>query len=106
MEFTHEFKRLTACIAYLPLKKLQASPYADLVEPSIHLDLENLFAKEFCANMGMSRAPPLRVVTDIGGNGALARIEMGRKVMRENKSEWTQADELPVCFVLCFEFPW
>lgn len=39
---------------------------------------------------------PLRVVGDIGGGGALARIEKGRKVMRERKSEWSQTDELPV----------
>jgi hypothetical protein len=44
----------------------------------------------------MSRQVPLRVVGDIGGGGALARIEKGRKVMRERKSEWCQTDELPV----------
>jgi E3 ubiquitin-protein transferase RMND5 len=46
--------------------------------------------------MGLSRQVPLRVVGDIGGGGALARIEKGRKVMRERKSEWSQTDELPV----------
>lgn len=91
-----EFKRLTACIIYLPLSKLQTSPYADLASPSLHFDLEPLFAKEYCASLGMSRQVPLRVVGDIGGGGALARIEKGRKVMRERKSEWSQADELPV----------
>lgn len=44
----------------------------------------------------MSRQIPLRVVGDIGGGGALARIEKGRKVVREKKSEWSQTDELPV----------
>ncbi|KAJ7097975.1 CTLH/CRA C-terminal to lish motif domain-containing protein [Mycena belliarum] len=91
-----EFKPLTACIAYLPLSRLQDSPYAYLALPSLHLDLEPLFAKEYCASLGMSRQVPLRVVGDIGGGGALARIEKGRKVMRERKSEWSQADELPI----------
>ncbi|KAJ7172529.1 ubiquitin-protein ligase E3 [Mycena filopes] len=91
-----EFKRLTACIMFLPLSKLQTSPYADLASPSLHFDLEPLFAKEYCASLGMSRQVPLRVVGDIGGGGALARIEKGRKVMRERKSEWSQADELPI----------
>lgn len=53
----------------------------------------------------MSRQVPLRVVGDIGGGGALARIEKGRKVMRERKSEWSQTDELPVSRsfdVVCF----
>ncbi|KAJ7109324.1 CTLH/CRA C-terminal to lish motif domain-containing protein [Mycena epipterygia] len=95
-ENEHEFKPLTACIAYLPLSKLQTSPYAYLASPSLHFDLEPLFAKEYCASLGMSRQVPLRVVGDIGGGGALARIEKGRKVMRERKSEWSQSDELPI----------
>ena len=84
------------CLIYLPLSRLQASPYADLASPSMHTDLETLFAKEYCTSLGMSRQVPLRVVGDIGGGGALARIEKGRKVMRERKSEWSQTDELPV----------
>ncbi|KAF8894510.1 ubiquitin-protein ligase E3 [Infundibulicybe gibba] len=91
-----EFTRLTGCIAYLPLSRLQTSPYSDLASPSLHFDLEPLFAKEYCASLGMSRQVPLRVVGDIGGGGALARIEKGRKVMRERKSEWSQTDELPI----------
>lgn len=92
-----EINRLMSCIIYLPIARLQNSPYADLASPSVHLDLEPLFAKEYCANLGMSRQVPLRVIGDIGGGGALARIEKGRKVMRERKSEWSQSDELPVC---------
>lgn len=84
------------CMVYLPLSRLQKSPYADLASPSLHLELEPMFAKEYCASLGMSRQVPLRVVGDIGGGGALARIEKGRKVMRERKSEWSQTDELPV----------
>ncbi|KAF8628314.1 hypothetical protein AX15_003862 [Amanita polypyramis BW_CC] len=95
-EHEDEFKRLMTCVAYLPITRLQNSPYADLASPSLHSDLEPLFAKEYCANLGMSRQVPLRVVGDIGGGGALARIEKGRKVMRERKSEWSQSDELPI----------
>jgi hypothetical protein len=75
---------------------MQKSPYEDLTSDTIHLDLENMFATEFSASLGMSKRPPLRVVGDIGGGGALARIEKGRKIMRERKSEWSQTDELPV----------
>lgn len=85
------------CLAYLPKQKLERSPYADLASPSLHTDLEPLFAKEYCASLGMSRQVPLRVVGDIGGGGALARIEKARTVMKEKKSEWSQSDELPVC---------
>ena len=95
-DYGAEVNRLMTCVLYLPISRMQASPYADLASPSVHLDLEPIFAKEFCAMLGMSRQVPLRVVGDIGGGGALARIEKGRKVMRERKSEWSQTDELPV----------
>lgn len=95
-EHEAELKRLMGCVAYLPLSKLQTSPYSDLASPSLHFELEPLFAKEYCASLGMSRQVPLRVVGDIGGGGALARIEKGRKVMRERKSEWSQTDELRI----------
>jgi len=95
-EHAHEFKRLMACLAYLPRKRLERSPYADLASPSLHTDLEPLFAKEYCASLGMSRQVPLRVVGDIAGGGAMARIEKARNVMREKKSEWSQSDELPI----------
>ncbi|KAE9400787.1 hypothetical protein BT96DRAFT_1096276 [Gymnopus androsaceus JB14] len=91
-----EFQRLMNCVTYLPLSRLQTSQYADLASPSLHFELEPLFAKEYCANLGMSRQIPLRVVGDIGGGGALAKIEKCRRVMRERKSEWSQRDELPI----------
>ena len=91
-----EFKRLMTCIAFLPLSKLQNSIYRDLALPTLHFDLEPLFAKEYCASLGMSRQVPLRVVGDIGGGGAMAIIERARKVMGDRKGDWRQMDELPV----------
>jgi hypothetical protein len=91
-----ELKRLMGCLIFLPKERMQKSPYEDLTSDTIHLDLENMFATEFSASLGMSKRPPLRVVGDIGGGGALAKIEKGRKIMRERKSEWSQSDELPV----------
>jgi CTLH/CRA C-terminal to LisH motif domain len=93
---TAEFKRLMACLIFLPKERMQKSPYEDLTSDSIDLDLENMFATEFSASLGMSKQAPLKVVGDIGGGGALAKIEKGRKIMRERKSEWSQTDELPV----------
>lgn len=91
-----EIRRLMGCLLYMPLSRLQTSPYADLASPSLHLDLEPMFAKEYCARLGMSRQVPLRVIGDIGGGGALARIEKARNVMRERKGGWSQTEELPV----------
>lgn len=93
---SQEIHRLLTCIIYLPLSKLITSPYADLANPSLHMDLKPAFAREYCASLGMSKQLPLRVVGDIGGGGALSRIEKGRKVMRERKSEWSQTNELPI----------
>ena len=91
-----EIRRLMGCLLYMPVSRLQTSPYADLASPSLHLDLEPMFAKEYCASLGMSRQVPLRVIGDIGGGGALARIEKARNVMRERKGEWSRTEELPV----------
>jgi len=91
-----EIMRLMACIMYLPLARLRVSPYADLASPNLYTDIDPIFARDYCASLGMSRQIPLKVVADIGGGGALARIEKGRKLMRERKSEWSQTDELPV----------
>ena len=85
-----------ACVVYLPLARLRVSPYADLASPNLYTDIDPMFAREYCASLRMSRQIPLKVVANIGGGGALARIEKGRKLMRERKSEWSQADELPV----------
>ena len=72
------------------------SPYEDLTSDTIHLYLENMFPTESSASLGMSKRPPLRVVCDTDGGGALAKIKNGRKIMRERKSEWSQVDELPM----------
>ncbi|TFY83893.1 hypothetical protein EWM64_g113 [Hericium alpestre] len=93
---TAELRRLMSCIMYLPLERLQKSPYADLASSAVHFELEPMFGTEFSAKLGMSKQAPLRVVADIGGGGALAKIEKGRKIMRERKSEWSQAGELPI----------
>ncbi|KAG2349405.1 hypothetical protein BDR05DRAFT_922791 [Suillus weaverae] len=95
-EHATEFQRLLTSVLYLPKERLQRSPYADLASDSVHTDLEPLFAKEYCTSLGMSRQVPLRVIGDIGGGGALARIEKARTVMKERKSEWSQTDELPI----------
>lgn len=38
----------------------------------------------------------MKVAIDIGGSGALARIEKGRKIMKDSRTEWSSVDELPV----------
>ena len=93
-KYTAEIVRLAGCTVYA--QRMRESPYADLASSDLHEELEPMFSKEYCTRLGMGRQVPLRVVGDIGGGGALARIEKGRKVMRERKSEWSQTDELPI----------
>lgn len=94
-----QINRLLTCLAYI--SRIQESPFADLASPDFaRADLVAVFMKEYCAVVGLSRQVPLRVVGDIAGGGALARIEKGRRIMKDRKSEWSQADELPVCCLL------
>ncbi|PCH38249.1 hypothetical protein WOLCODRAFT_136130 [Wolfiporia cocos MD-104 SS10] len=93
-QHAHEISRLMTCVLFL--SHLSASPYSEYASSDQHSELGSMFAKEFCASLGMSRQVPLRAVGDIGGGGALARIEKGRKIMRERKSEWSRTDELPI----------
>jgi len=79
--------------------KLDSSPYADFANPTLHSDLRHAFAKEYCACLGLSKHLPLRIVGDIGGGGAISKIEKGRRFMMEKKSEWSQTNELPVSFL-------
>ncbi|KIY69989.1 hypothetical protein CYLTODRAFT_442301 [Cylindrobasidium torrendii FP15055 ss-10] len=95
-EHVEEVKRLMTCIIYLPASRLRHSPYADLTSPEIHTEVEPLFAKEFCASLGLSQQVPLETVTRIGGGGALAKIEKARRVLKETKTEWSQEDEVPI----------
>jgi len=92
-DHVHDISRLITSMLFLPEERMSRSPYADLTSPAIHTLLEPMFVKEYCALMGISRQLPLKVVSDIGGNGALARIEKAKKLMRD---KWSQADELPV----------
>lgn len=61
MTHTTEFKCLMACLIFLPKERMQKYPYEDLTPDTIYLDLENKFATEFSASLGMSKQLPLRV---------------------------------------------
>lgn len=99
---------LTSAI-YLPFPRLLSSPYGPLftsylpttsgpvkqgaVESSA---LCKTFAEAFLQRLGLTRESPLSVVTDIGGGGAMGRIQKVRNVMKEKRTEWSAVGELPV----------
>ncbi|CAE6461702.1 unnamed protein product [Rhizoctonia solani] len=72
---------------------LAGSPYADLVQGP---DAASLFAREYCARLGLGEQVPMKVAIDIGGSGALARIEKGRKIIKDARTGWSTANELPI----------
>ncbi|KAG9045728.1 hypothetical protein FS837_005776 [Tulasnella sp. UAMH 9824] len=87
-----QMEKLAGALAWA--NRLSSSPYSDLLQDSIHTNLEPAFVKEYCARLGFSRQLPLRVAGDIGGNGALAKIEKSKKVMKDKIAEWDAKDEL------------
>lgn len=89
-----QMERLAGALAWA--NRLSSSPYSELLQDSIHTNLEPAFVKEYCARLGFSRQLPLRVAGDIGGNGALAKIEKSKKVMKDKIAEWDAKDELLV----------
>lgn len=107
-----EIARLSAAALYLPFERLMASPYKDLFPkeegssdetPAALVDglyhapyLVQLFSSEYCVSLGMSKDLLLKVVTDIGGGGALAKIAKVRGVMKEKRTNWSTVSELPV----------
>lgn len=91
--------RLMNALAFLPVSRLTTSPYSDLLNDDIHFGLEAEFSNEYCASLNLSKQLPLRVVGDLGGAGALSKIERGKRVMFEKKSDWAASDELPVCIL-------
>lgn len=114
---SQEISSLAASALYLPVQRLLSSPYgglftldgqkmpyplstpppSDPAEDIYHAPyLVNLFASEYCRSLNMSKDLPLKVVTDIGGGGALAKIAKVRGVMKEKRTEWTTVQELPV----------
>lgn len=94
---------------FLPFSRLLSSPYAslfteyvpfpsagafDVAPPTSRLQAQ--FAGAYLRTIGLPAESPLSVVTDVGGGGALARIQKVRNVMKEKKTEWSAKGELPV----------
>lgn len=96
---------------FTPLARLVDSPYASLyapyhssstastLAPATNAAMTKViaaFSNVYLATLGIAKESPLKVVTDIGGGGALARILKVRTVMKEKKTEWSAIGELPV----------
>jgi hypothetical protein len=90
---------------FMPFSQLITSPYSTLFTEYIPNErgqsvaqtrLVAAFTSVFLETLGVPRDSPLSVVTDIGGGGALAKIQKVRTVMKEKRTEWSAIGELPV----------
>ncbi|KAG9008570.1 hypothetical protein FRB95_001293 [Tulasnella sp. JGI-2019a] len=86
---TSQLNRLTTILIYArnPGKLASSKAYGDLADADLrsHEGLERMFVREWCKWMNVSARGALKEVAGLGGNGALARIEKGRKVMAGRK---------------------
>lgn len=114
---TAQLHRLMALLMFAqnPAAVKSFKAYADLADPQLrsHEGLEKTFVDEWCRWMGVGSRDALREVADLGGNGALARIEKGRKVMAGRKAQggagqnnvdddwWDSKEELMVSIDRC-----
>ena len=106
IEHAIEIQRLIAACAYMPLERLAKTPYRDILRPTSSLQIDDpaatyaahltfLFTRAYCIVNHEPFESPLKVLTDIGGGGALARIAKVRSVMKDKRTNWSATEELP-----------
>ncbi|EJU05746.1 hypothetical protein DACRYDRAFT_46914 [Dacryopinax primogenitus] len=98
-----DIQLLLNAVLYLPLERLQDSPYKDLARDAKEgaQELSPMFTHEWCARMGLPNEPPLEVIADIGGGPALSVLETNRRKMAKARNEWSSVNELPVRLLPC-----
>ncbi|CAJ2648861.1 unnamed protein product [Trifolium pratense] len=99
--YKDDFQKLMGCLLYV--RRLEKSPYAELLSPS-HWDVttEEL-ARQFCSLMGQSYENPLNVVFTAGVEGLPTLLKLAN-VMAAKKQEWQEMKQLPVPVELGKEF--
>lgn len=48
------------------IDKLSKSPYADFMASHLLMDIQSVFARDFCSLLGLSPSAPLLVATTVG----------------------------------------
>lgn len=101
-EFTHFKPRYENEVAQLAtaqvfFQRLETSPYQHLfLDNNAWEDVANTFTKEFCSMLGLSADSPLYVAATAGAI-ALPVFNKVKSIMITNRTEWTTAQETPVC---------
>jgi hypothetical protein len=97
----------------MPLERLLASSYKDifLPYPDVKVDTSTyeyspsklhqthllpLFSTAYCALHNLPREHGLKVITDLGGGGALSKLLKCITVTSAKKTTWESSNELPI----------
>ncbi|KAI9137265.1 CTLH/CRA C-terminal to lish motif domain-containing protein, partial [Paraphysoderma sedebokerense] len=90
ISYIKEIQQLTCAVLFY--NRLSNSKYADLLSPSLWVDVQNQFTRDFCSMLGLSPESPFVLI----GTSALPIIMKMSQIMKEKKNEWTSQNELPV----------
>ncbi|GBG80229.1 hypothetical protein CBR_g30595 [Chara braunii] len=96
-----EIKRLMGCMLFP--RKLDTSPYADFLSPSLWDEVATQLTRECCNLLGQSWESPLYVTISAGSMALPTLLKLAR-VMANKKAEWATCKQLPVEIELEKEF--
>ena len=100
--YAAEISQLTGAMAFW--ENLADSPYRRVFQNSSAWDeVATSFTKEFCSLLGLSADSPLYVAATAGAI-ALPLLAKARVLMKINKTDWTTAEEMPVCWLPFYLF--
>ncbi|XP_063987024.1 E3 ubiquitin-protein ligase RMND5A isoform X1 [Diachasmimorpha longicaudata] len=91
-----EVQSLMGTLLYLP-NGIQSSPYSHLLDPTLWLDIHDVFTKEACTLLGLSVDSPLSVCVNAGCTALPALLNI-KQVMQQRQVTgiWNGKDELPI----------
>ncbi|XP_017889818.1 E3 ubiquitin-protein ligase RMND5A [Ceratina calcarata] len=91
-----EVQALMGTLLYLP-NGIQSSPYSHLLDPTLWLDIHDVFTREACTLFGLSVDSPLSVCINAGCT-ALPTLLNIKQVMQQRQvnTVWNGKDELPI----------
>jgi E3 ubiquitin-protein transferase RMND5 len=96
-KYLEDIQRLMGAVAFLP--NLVQSPYNSIFyNPTAWEDVAKSFTREFCSLLGLSADSPLYIAATAGAI-ALPTLLKLQNIMKEKRTEWTSANELPVCII-------
>ncbi|XP_011707300.1 PREDICTED: protein RMD5 homolog A isoform X5 [Wasmannia auropunctata] len=94
--YEKEVQSLMGTLLYLP-HGIHQSPYSHLLDPTLWLEIHDVFTKEACTLLGLSVDSPLSVCINAGCTALPALLNI-KQVMQQRQVTgiWSGKDELPI----------